>query len=234
MSKNFPSDFYVACATVIPVLFLALIVQGGTYESLLQAARRAAQQLPRRNREFAITMILPLVAQLTILCTLTGEVFALLALYLQQDSRTINAVVMLTTLELLFAVTAVPVAQLWRTDRAITRQRLIPVVNTRGAPRFGYGAGARPLWNERDRDAEQIRITLRDAGHREFSDRRGGFVVEGGGSGAPFLVACTFMNDAAAAKETISYIRTLNGAAFQVRTDPDDERILEVQGDRRE
>jgi hypothetical protein len=48
-------------------------------------------------------------------------------------------------------------------------------------PEFGYGAGGRPLWTARDRDAEAIRAVLRTAGRREFSQHRGGFVVEGGG-----------------------------------------------------
>ncbi|MBG0823556.1 hypothetical protein HS048_22790 [Planomonospora sp. ID91781] len=54
-------------------------------------------------------------------------------------------------------------------------------------PEFGYGAGLRPLWTARDRDAEAIRAVLRTAGRREFSQRHGGFVVEGGGDGQPFL-----------------------------------------------
>jgi hypothetical protein len=47
-------------------------------------------------------------------------------------------------------------------------------------PEFGYGQGRRPLWNERDRDAERVRDILRGAGLAEFSDTRPGFVVEGG------------------------------------------------------
>ncbi|WP_156056133.1 hypothetical protein [Streptosporangium roseum] len=57
-------------------------------------------------------------------------------------------------------------------------------------PQFGYGAGGRPLWTVRDRDAEVIRTVLRKAGSREFSERHGGFVVEGGQDGAPFAIAC--------------------------------------------
>ena len=37
-TKHFPSDFYVTCATVIPVLFLAYAVQGRVYGSLLRAS----------------------------------------------------------------------------------------------------------------------------------------------------------------------------------------------------
>jgi hypothetical protein len=37
MAKTFDVDFYVTCATVIPVLFLAVAVQGSAYASLLRA-----------------------------------------------------------------------------------------------------------------------------------------------------------------------------------------------------
>ncbi|MEU5869161.1 hypothetical protein OIE67_20085 [Nonomuraea fuscirosea] len=65
-------------------------------------------------------------------------------------------------------------------------------------PEFGYGAGGRPLWTARDRDAEVIRTVLRKAGRREFSERHGGFVVEGGGDGRPFHVACADDGEASA------------------------------------
>jgi hypothetical protein len=41
MAKHFSPDFYVTCATVIPVLFLALAVQGRTYESVLRSLEQA-------------------------------------------------------------------------------------------------------------------------------------------------------------------------------------------------
>ena len=41
MPKTFDADFYVVCATVIPVLFLAIAVQGDAYKTLLNAALRA-------------------------------------------------------------------------------------------------------------------------------------------------------------------------------------------------
>jgi hypothetical protein len=229
MTRDFPSDFYVTCATVIPVLFLALIVQGGAHESLLRTARLAGQRLPRRNRDLTITLIVPWISVITILCAITGEMLSLTALYLQQDLSIIAVVVILTTLELLFAVTTVPIVSLWQTDRAISRQRLSPVLREKDGPRFGYGAGARPLWTERDRDAEKIRIVLRDAGHREYGDWRDGFVVEGGNSEDPFFVGCTFADDADAAKERIGYLRGLNAAGYHVTADRNDERILQVR-----
>ena len=36
--QSFPADFYVATATVIPVLFLAVAVQGRTYENMVSAS----------------------------------------------------------------------------------------------------------------------------------------------------------------------------------------------------
>jgi hypothetical protein len=53
MTKNFPADFYVTCATVIPVLFLAVAVQGRTYESVLRASVRADALTGRRDAQLA-------------------------------------------------------------------------------------------------------------------------------------------------------------------------------------
>ncbi|MEV4752812.1 hypothetical protein AB0K21_41240 [Streptosporangium sp. NPDC049248] len=58
-------------------------------------------------------------------------------------------------------------------------------------PKFGYGREHRPLWSERDRDAEQVRDVLRRAGLSEFGEDRDGFVVKGGEIGQPFAVAFT-------------------------------------------
>lgn len=41
MAEKFNADFYVTCATVIPVLFLAAAVQGQAFVFLLQRARRS-------------------------------------------------------------------------------------------------------------------------------------------------------------------------------------------------
>jgi hypothetical protein len=55
MADKLPSDFYVTCATVIPVLFLAVAVQGRTFESILRAYRTAdqasAEDIARRLRD---------------------------------------------------------------------------------------------------------------------------------------------------------------------------------------
>ncbi|MGW4412381.1 hypothetical protein ACWEJ6_50875 [Nonomuraea sp. NPDC004702] len=92
-------------------------------------------------------------------------------------------------------------------------------------PEFGYGAGGRPLWTVRDRDAEVIRMVLRKAGRREFSERRDGFVVEGGEDGAPFLVACT--DDAEVSMQELPrYEAALLKAGYRVEPDPGDDQVL--------
>ncbi|MGW4412941.1 hypothetical protein ACWEJ6_53880 [Nonomuraea sp. NPDC004702] len=92
-------------------------------------------------------------------------------------------------------------------------------------PEFGYGAGGRPLWGVRDRDAEVIRTVLRKAGRREFSEGQSGFVVEGGGDGAPFLIACA--DDAVVcAQELPRYEAALLKAGYRVEPDPGDNQVL--------
>ncbi|MER6951000.1 hypothetical protein ABT294_44000 [Nonomuraea sp. NPDC000554] len=56
---------------------------------------------------------------------------------------------------------------------------------------LGYGQGRRPLWSERNRDAERVRDILRGAGLVEFGDTRPGFVIGGGRVSTSFLVAYT-------------------------------------------
>jgi hypothetical protein len=62
-------------------------------------------------------------------------------------------------------------------------------------PAFGYDAHDRPLWSVRDRDARRSGRCCAGPGHRELSERRGGFVVEAADAsqdGAePFSMTCT-------------------------------------------
>ena len=46
-AKHFPSDFYVTCVTVMPVLFLAVAAQQKAYEFVLRVTLMAVQ--PRRG-----------------------------------------------------------------------------------------------------------------------------------------------------------------------------------------
>jgi hypothetical protein len=214
VSKVFPTDFYVTCATVIPVFYLALVVQGGTYGSMLKAARQAAKTLPQRSRDYAAAEILPVAAWFTLAAAALGEGASLFALYAGSEQPETRPIVLICTLILLFAVTALPAWNYLQTTGAVVRQRQ---------------GEKRPLWTARDRNAEKIRIILRDAGHKEYSERHDGFVVEGGDSGEPFLVACTGIDEAWIGRKTVAYIRSLKLAGFEVKQDPDDSGILQVR-----
>ncbi|MEU8319642.1 hypothetical protein AB0C33_14820 [Nonomuraea sp. NPDC048881] len=94
-------------------------------------------------------------------------------------------------------------------------------------PRFGYGQGQRPLWSERDRDAEQTRDALRAAGLMEFSDSRAGFVVEGWGTRRPFLVA--FAGPGGGTGEQVAaYAAALRAVGMRAEPDSEDEQALQV------
>jgi hypothetical protein len=98
-------------------------------------------------------------------------------------------------------------------------------------PRFGYGLNDRPLWSQRDRDAEDVRRVLRGAGCVEWSGEppyHDGFVVEGGDDGEPFAVACTLDDRTAARAEVMRYRDALRAGEYRVQPDPDDAQCLEV------
>ena len=55
-------------------------------------------------------------------------------------------------------------------------------------PAYGHSFDARPLWSERDRDADQLRELLRRRGFTEFTEGSDGFVVEHTDAGPMLLV----------------------------------------------
>ena len=229
MDKSFPADFYVTCATVIPVLFLALVVQGGPYEAILSTARSTAQRLPRRNRDYVIVTILSYWAYITLGSGCLGELFAVWALYTRSEWRAQRTLVALATLILLLAVVAPPAARLWQAFRAIGRQQLGPVFRAKSSPRFGYGALKRPLWTAQVMDAERIRGLLRDSGCPEADEQDDGFVVQASDGEGPFYVACTISDAMRAAAQMTTYKHVLTSAGFRVEPDPDDDQVLQVR-----
>jgi hypothetical protein len=65
----------------------------------------------------------------------------------------------------------------------------------------------------------------RKAGRQEFSDDHGGFAVEGGDGGDPFMVACA--DDAgASAVELPQYEAALRAAGYRVEPEPGDDQAL--------
>lgn len=113
MKDSFNADFYVTAATVIPVLFLAIAVQGSTFDAMLRwlygaVARKEGilsrlsepgarlawlRKIPRnlgiRVARVSITMLastIVLVMAIALIGSLIGEVIAILALYYRQSS----------------------------------------------------------------------------------------------------------------------------------------------------
>ena len=129
MADKFQPDFYVTCATVIPVLFLALAVQGRAYNWLLNTAeqvdpdRRVSEPVgdkPNVQRarpgllgirwmtSALVSWALLIIALLIVVLGGAGEALALYVLYRGSEAMGDRRLVLLATLALLIAVIAGP------------------------------------------------------------------------------------------------------------------------------
>ncbi|QEV21954.1 hypothetical protein CP975_34555 [Streptomyces alboniger] len=75
-----------------------------------------------------------------------------------------------------------------------------------------------------------IRKVLGKAKRKEFGKKSGGFVVEGGGDGKRFSVACSIGERTTALEEVRPYREALALAGFRTEADPEDEKTLDVCG----
>jgi len=121
VAKTFQGDFYVACATVIPVLMLAFVVQGGTYESMLEAAAKAAHS-PNGRQDRIAALMLPRAAGAALTAALVGEVGALVGLYRGADSSAQRLVTLVATLLLMIVVIAAPTWKFLQVRRSISAE----------------------------------------------------------------------------------------------------------------
>jgi hypothetical protein len=115
--KGFPSDFYITCATVLPILYLALVVQGPTYEDMLKRAMEAAHTQRRRAALRPLTN-----AYLAVSAGLVGEAVAIVVLFIGSDMEIIRLGVLITTLSMLFATGAGPTFRWLGAMRKVTRE----------------------------------------------------------------------------------------------------------------
>lgn len=92
-------------------------------------------------------------------------------------------------------------------------------------PPYGFGYGARPLWSEQDRRAEQVRAVLRAAGLPGADEHPAGFTVHTTDDRSRFVVTC---HDHHNAVDILArYHEALHAGGFGARADPDDvHRIL--------
>jgi len=84
MSRIFNGFFYATAANVIPVLLLAIAVQGASFDDLAEDAVRAAQR-SRSGQRFPVGSILGLsIAGLILIYAAAGEIVAIIALARQR------------------------------------------------------------------------------------------------------------------------------------------------------
>jgi hypothetical protein len=138
--------FYATVATFIPVLYLALAVQGNASQSIFGAARvivkriirslarkvfrNAATGRPQNKPEIIrraifiipVACIIPLAAVAIILAGALGEILAVYALYQEQDTPPTPTIVLFTAIFLIIAVAVGPVVTFIKTVFTFPRQ----------------------------------------------------------------------------------------------------------------
>jgi hypothetical protein len=126
VDKSFNADFYVTCATVIPVLFLAVAVQGRAFDSALRAYAQAEAEAaaPARGRwtqqlrTGIVSDLSALASGGSVMAGGFGEALALFALYSRSDVWLARLTVLLLTLLLVVVVAAGPFLAWWRIQMA--------------------------------------------------------------------------------------------------------------------
>jgi hypothetical protein len=113
----FNSDFYAAVSAIIPVLFLALVVESRSYHSLLQASVDLQRWGKQHGRAATILVTYPAVllqtlALLIVVSGAAGECAAVYALYQHQTSQTTETLVLVATW---FLVAVIAAARSWHT-----------------------------------------------------------------------------------------------------------------------
>ena len=128
MAKSFDPNFYIVCATVIPVLFLVVAVQGSAYQAVLEAAMTAARTKAsdgwtRQLRALALSRTLQLIGYATWCAGALGELLALMVLYQGHEESGTRIIVFLATVFLVFVASAGPLSAYTQVRSAIWRQR---------------------------------------------------------------------------------------------------------------
>jgi hypothetical protein len=158
----FNTAFYATAATIIPVLFLAIAVQGSLYSDLLKAStktldrfreRRAGSSPPQRAlRAWMASLLVSVLASCTAITILifgvTGEIQALASLSSQQvqgdPHGPLIAAVLLTLASaagpaLAFAGTVVTISRRGRAGRETSGQQAAPAEADTGKTGTGTG-----------------------------------------------------------------------------------------------
>lgn len=152
-APGFNGLFYATVATIIPVLFLAIAVQGSVYQGLLTASARAVdrgellfrQQIQdygwgRVSARTVIRMFAPwAVAAFILVFGVLGEIEALFALYWQRPVGPVG--VLVSALFLIAAVAAAPALAFGRLMLAMMRTIVVRIVSIDSPPGEPPAAG---------------------------------------------------------------------------------------------
>jgi hypothetical protein len=120
MKTAFNSNFYLTTAAVIPVLYVALIVQANAARDMLLRLDHAMHEKIKRESQGSIVLVLMilglaaaciiwLASVAIVIFGIVGETASILSLYNQSDSETIRLLVLVSTILLLIVTTIGPV-----------------------------------------------------------------------------------------------------------------------------
>jgi C4-dicarboxylate transporter len=118
MSNQFNANFLIAIATINPVFFLALTLQGPFYSSLVERVKNAAKAVVKSDQENPVSWksagiayaALPVViiAAAIFMAGLLGEFLALIELYRQYSPIAGQRIMLWTTVGMLLLVACIP------------------------------------------------------------------------------------------------------------------------------
>jgi hypothetical protein len=148
-SPAFNGLFYATAATIIPVLFLAIAVQGLAFQQVLLAMRwlNGATNAARRRHDYYRRYSLPLglatIAAMLIAAAIpylgaAGEIDAILALYHQQASGAGSLVLAATILLAIVAAGGPAIAFVGALNRVPPRVSPFPYAQALRPPPVGY------------------------------------------------------------------------------------------------
>lgn len=118
MNRAFNENFYIVTATINPIFFLALTLQGSFYGRLMERVNNAVKALVKAGKEKNTTWKTVVLAYIGIgvagfamailIAGFGGEFLALHALYNQSGSNHIQALVFWSTAGMIFITAAIP------------------------------------------------------------------------------------------------------------------------------
>ena len=117
MSDPFDENFYIVTATIIPIFFLALTLQGSFYGRLMDKineginalAESVGTELSTKSQlKGLLAILISGLAMLIVFGGFAGEIFSLLALYRQSDNIHIKLTVLWSTMGLILLTLAIP------------------------------------------------------------------------------------------------------------------------------